>query len=174
MISWNSRRAKRGICAQVWQASPPACRRTKRGGQQTDQQWWQPARDSLKELSLVAPLQRSSYFITLTRSTVRHPTRLWVPSGQTAYFFLPRCSWEVWALFPAVGGGGKSFLGGSDRKESACNAGDPSSVPGSGRSPGGGHGNPLQYSCLENPHGQRSLVGYSPWGHTELDTTGAT
>ena len=35
----------------------------------------------------------------------------------------------------------------------------------SGRSPGGGHGNPLQYSCLENPHGQRSLAGYNPWGH---------
>jgi len=35
-------------------------------------------------------------------------------------------------------------------------------IPGSGRFPGGGHGNPLQYSCLENPHGQRSLVGYSP------------
>ena len=38
-------------------------------------------------------------------------------------------------------------------------------------SPGGGHGNPLQYSCLENPHGQRSLAGYSPWGHKELDMT---
>ena len=37
--------------------------------------------------------------------------------------------------------------------------------------PGGGHGNPLQYSCLENPHGQRSLVGYSPWGHKESDMT---
>ena len=38
-------------------------------------------------------------------------------------------------------------------------------IPGSGRSPGGGHGNPLQCSCLENPriHGQRSLAGYSPW-----------
>jgi len=35
----------------------------------------------------------------------------------------------------------------------------------------GGHGNPLQYSCLENPHGQRSLVGYTPWGHKELDMT---
>ena len=40
-----------------------------------------------------------------------------------------------------------------------------------GRSPGGGHGNPLQYSCLENPHGQRSLAGCSPWGCKELDTT---
>ena len=46
-----------------------------------------------------------------------------------------------------------------------------SSIPGLGRSPGGGHGNPLQYSSLENPHGQRSLAGYSPWGHKELDTT---
>ena len=38
-----------------------------------------------------------------------------------------------------------------------------------GRSPGGGHGNPLQYCCLENPHGQRSLAGYSPWCHQESD-----
>ena len=43
------------------------------------------------------------------------------------------------------------FAGGSDGKESACNEGDPGSVPKSGRYPGGGHGNPLQYSCLENP-----------------------
>ena len=43
------------------------------------------------------------------------------------------------------------FLRSSVSKESACNAGDLGSVPGSGRSPGGGHGNPLQYSCLENP-----------------------
>ena len=44
------------------------------------------------------------------------------------------------------------------------------SIPGSGRSPGEGNGNPLQYDCLENP-GQRSLVGYSLWGRKELDTT---
>ena len=43
---------------------------------------------------------------------------------------------------------------------SPCNAGDLGSIPGLGRSPGGEHGNPLQYSCLENPHGQRSLLGY--------------
>ena len=42
------------------------------------------------------------------------------------------------------------FPGGSDGKESACNAGDPSWIPGSGRSPGEGNGNPLYYSCLEN------------------------
>ena len=44
-------------------------------------------------------------------------------------------------------------------------------IPGSRRFPGEGNGKPLQYSCLENPHGQRSLVGCSPWGCKELDTT---
>ena len=47
-------------------------------------------------------------------------------------------------------------------------------IPGLVRSPGGGHGNPLQYSCLESPHGQRSLVGYRPWGCKELGMTGVT
>ena len=45
----------------------------------------------------------------------------------------------------------KGFPGGSNSKESACNAGDPGSIPGWGRSPGEGNGNPLQYSCMENP-----------------------
>ena len=49
--------------------------------------------------------------------------------------------------------------------------GDLGSIPGLGRSPGGGHGNPLQYSCLENPHRQRSLVGYDPWGCKKSDMT---
>ena len=44
-----------------------------------------------------------------------------------------------------------------------CNVGVLGSIPGLGRSPGRGHGNPLQYPCLENPHGQRILAGYSPW-----------
>ena len=60
---------------------------------------------------------------------------------------------------------------GSDGKESACNVGDLGLIPGLGRSPGGGHGNPLQYCSLKNPHGQRSPVGYSPWGLKESDTT---
>ena len=64
-----------------------------------------------------------------------------------------------------------SFPHGSDSKKSARNAGDLGSIPGLGRSLGGGHGNTFQYSCLENPHGQKSLVGYSPWGHKESDTT---
>ena len=72
------------------------------------------------------------------------------------------------------------FPGGSDGKESAGNARNLGSTPGLGRSLGGGHGNLLQYSCLENPHrhrglenphGQRSLVGYSPWDHEESGIT---
>ena len=58
----------------------------------------------------------------------------------------------------------------SDGKESTCNAGELSLIPGLGRSPGRGHGNPLQYYCLETPHGQRSLAGYSSWGSKESDT----
>ena len=56
-------------------------------------------------------------------------------------------------------------------KESACNAGDLGLISGLGRSPEGQHDNPLQDSCLKNPHGQRSLMGYSPWGHREPDMT---
>ena len=60
------------------------------------------------------------------------------------------------------------FPGGSDGKESACNAGYLGSIPGLGISPGGGHDNPHH---LENLQRQRSLAGYSPWGYKELDTT---
>jgi len=63
------------------------------------------------------------------------------------------------------------FPDSSAGKESNCNAGNPGSIPGLGRSPAEGIGYTLQYSCLENPHGQRSLVGYSPRGHKESDTT---
>ena len=64
------------------------------------------------------------------------------PIGQTVSHDHPRCK-----------GDGKKFIdaGGSDGKASAHNAGDLGSIPGSGRSPGEGNGNPLQYSCLENP-----------------------
>ena len=63
------------------------------------------------------------------------------------------------------------FPGCSDSKESTCNVGDLGLIPGLGRSPGEEYSKPLQYSCLENPHGQRSLAGYSPWGCKESDTT---
>ena len=52
-----------------------------------------------------------------------------------------------------------------------ANAGDPGSIPGWGRSPGEGNGNPLQYPCLENPHGQRNLVSYRPCDRRETSTT---
>ena len=63
------------------------------------------------------------------------------------------------------------FPGGSDGKKSSCNVGDLGSIPGLGRSLGGGHSNPLHgQRSLEKPHGQRSL-GYSSWGLKESDTT---
>ena len=52
------------------------------------------------------------------------------------------------------------FPGGADSKESACNVGELGSIPGSGRSPGGGHGNPLQYFCMGNP------MDRGAWGAT--------
>ena len=61
------------------------------------------------------------------------------------------------------------FLGGSDSKESVCNAGDLGSNPGSGRSPGEGNGNPLQYACLGNP-----MVGGAWWTTVHAVTKGQT
>ena len=66
------------------------------------------------------------------------------------------------------------FLGfpcGSAGKKSTCSAGDLGSIHGSGRSSGGGQGSPRQYSWLENAHGQRSLVGYSPRGRKRVGHT---
>ena len=66
----------------------------------------------------------------------------------------------------------EDISGGSEGKESACNTGDLGLIPGLKKSPAGGHGNSLQYSCLENPHGQ-SLAGYSLWGRREATVWGA-
>ena len=64
------------------------------------------------------------------------------------------------------------FPGASVVEESACNAGDTGLILGSGRSPGEGNGNPLQYSCLANPHGKRKEPGrLQPMGSQELDMT---
>ena len=62
------------------------------------------------------------------------------------------------------------FPGSSDDKESACNAGDPGLIPGSGRSPGEGSGNPLQYSCLGNPIDREAWQDTVHEGHKEVDT----
>ena len=62
-------------------------------------------------------------------------------------------------------------------KEPTCSAedvGDTGLIPGLRRSPGEGNGNPLQYTHLGKSHGQRSWVGYRPWGHKALDTTVVT
>ena len=66
------------------------------------------------------------------------------------------------------------FPGGSDNKECVCNEGDPGLIPGLGRSPGEGHWEPTPAFLPGESHGQRRLVGYSPWGRKELDTTEVT
>ena len=65
----------------------------------------------------------------------------------------------------------KGLPGGSDGKESACNSGDPGSIPGSGWSPREGNGNPFQYSYLDKFHGWRNLACYTPCSCKESDTT---
>ena len=64
------------------------------------------------------------------------------------------------------------FPGGSVVKNQPANAEDTCWIPGSGRSPAGGHGNPFQYSCLENPMDRIAL--WAPWGHQESDMTETT
>ena len=66
--------------------------------------------------------------------------------------------------------GSSGFPGSSDGKVSAYNAGDPGSIPGLGRSPGEGNGNPLQYSCPENPM-DRGAWGRGAWGATVRGVT---
>ena len=98
------------------------------------------------------------------------------------YNYYTSSVWEIWS-FPSfstlwncrtefIGSGG--LIAGLpwwlSHKEPTCNAGGLGSIPGSGRSPGEGNGNLLQYPCLENSADrlQRSLAGYSPWGHKRV------
>ena len=100
------------------------------------------------------------------------PTQGWKPG-------LPPCRCVLYHLScqgsPGIGYpllySGVSLVAQTVNKKSACNVGNLGSIPGLERSLEGGLGNPLKYSCLENPHGQRSLMGHSPWGHKELDMT---
>ena len=74
------------------------------------------------------------------------------------FFWWSNQSWSLILLFWGVG-----FPCGLVSKEFTCNEGDLGSIPGLERSLGEGNGNLLQYSCLKNPHGHRSLMGCSPW-----------
>ena len=83
---------------------------------------------------------------------------------------------ETWclSLWFAACPTNETGAGDASGKDPAYHCRRPSSILRSGRSPGGGHDNPLQYSHLENPHGQRSLVGCSQYGRKESDVTEAT
>ena len=80
-----------------------------------------------------------------------------------------RCTWLFCVCIPKAWCS-SFFPSGSDGKDSACTTGGPVSIPGWGRSPGGGHGNPLQCPCLENPTDRGAWWGYPPWGRKESDT----
>ena len=89
----------------------------------------------------------------------------WVPFHVAEHLhFLPHASFQ--SLGHLLG-----FPGGSDGKESACKSRDSGVIPGWGRSPAGGHGNPLPYPCLENPVDRGAWRGYRPRGRQESDTT---
>ena len=90
-----------------------------------------------------------AYEIKHCPNSWRPPMQILLPKLQSPYLY-PReknhhPDWEFITMYFLVG-----FPGGSNSKESACNMGDPGSIPGSGRSPGEGNGYPLQHSCLEN------------------------
>ena len=93
------------------------------------------------------------------------PVLPWVSATLTSPTY---SRWVTTLVLPRLFPG---FPDGSDAKESVCNVGDLGSIPGLGRAPGEGRGNPLQYFCLENPYGQGSLEGSSPWGRKESDIT---
>ena len=106
-------------------------------------------------------------------------TWVWVNSGRWWWTGRPGMLWFMgsqrvghdWATELNWTLHNMGFPGGSDGKEFACDVGDLGSIPGLGRSLGGGRSNPLQYSCLENSHGQRSLAAYSLWCCKDLDMT---
>ena len=81
------------------------------------------------------------------------------------------CRWKLVRSPFRHGNLNRFFPGGSDGKESACNPGDLGLIPGSRRSPGKGNGNPLKYSCLENPMDRGAWQGTVDGSHEELDTT---
>ena len=108
-----------------------------------------------------------SSFVNIFRASISPPN-----NQETHYLNLGLQSQATKGILNWVSPGSLlGFPGSSDGKASAYNVRDPGSIPGSGRSPGAENGNPLQYSCLEKSHGLRSLVGYSPWGRKESDTT---
>ena len=91
--------------------------------------------------------QKSRIFVLILYLTII----CYIPLGTSSIFhetLCPHIKWKGWTWYFL---GSLSTLGGSEVKASASNVGDLGSIPGSGRSPGEGNGNPLQYSCLENP-----------------------
>ena len=106
------------------------------------------------------PEKPSLYLLSFLQQVIHPAAQLIVVFGQRAWTSKRRS--QIWY--------NEMTYGGLDSKESTCSARDPDSIPGSGRSPGGGDGHPLQYSCLENPMDRRAWWASVP-GVTESDAT---
>ena len=110
-------------------------------------------------------------YVLTCRSHVTLDQWIWLTDIYSKSSFWERAEWYISMNFYMIS---QVALVVKNPPADAGNIRDTGLIPGSGRSPEGGHGNPLQYSCLENPHRQRRLAGYSPWGRTELDMTEVT
>ena len=124
--------------------------------------WWATVHGAAEDIGMTQQLNNNN---KLCREHLISSTQLHPPCHIVSFYhqslFHPRCEWQPSCLksrrsfkfFPITPSTHirTSFPGSSVGKESACSSGDPGSIPGSGRSPGEGDGNPFQYSCLENP-----------------------
>ena len=109
------------------------------------------------------------YFLSYSKIPIFHIKENFKEIVKTIQLYRCKTRWYLHAIIIIFKNSIKSIPCSSLSKESVCSAGDPGSIPGLGRSPGGRHGNPLQYSCLEN------LIGRGAWatvhgGHEESDT----
>ena len=125
---------------------------------------WQPI-----PVFLPGESQGQGNLVAAVYGLVKSRTRLkWLSSSSSSDIFYIHLIGNCAFFFLVILTKGLGFPGSSAGKESTCNAGDLSLIPVLGIFPGGGHGNLLQYSCLENPHGQRNLADNSPWGSQRM------
>ena len=124
------------------------------------------------DLTFQVPMQYCSlHHRTLLPSLVTSTTGCCFCFASISSFFLELFLHWSPITYRALTNLGRVFPCGSEVKASASNARDPGSIPGSGRSPGEVNGNPTPVFLPGESHGQKSLVGYCPWGRKESDTT---
>ena len=123
------------------------------------------SRNHLLQIVFMLQKIKLGFTVVLTCPSVQRQSVMELRKTQESSEVLFYSIYNLVSVVLILGSGEMGFPGSSAGKESACNAGDPSSIPELERSPGGGHGNPHQYSCLENPMDRGAWPAtYSPWG----------